>query len=401
MSQIIDHISLNTELFPSLIYKHSSVTTVASYWIKLCSSLRSKKTDVQLKQCDVLFIGQTSHLNKYNKEIFVEHIKKQYNDDILVVIPNLKKQSKHVFPLENLYTDDMIRKELKFFSLFSRVGQKYLPELVRYILLYEKLIQETKPRIIFVTGWINMLSLSILCHMYYKDIKVAYYQEGIMNKHSSFLKNYLVDSLCFPDMYCVHGSLEQSYLQSYGIPKQMIYSIGNIRLIDTKQKKQVTWFTQTHGISPQETKVSCNILFKYFYKERDHFMFNIRLHANEDQHNTIYHAYNQRYNNVANIYSGDTSVIDMLHQTDVVITKFSSAGFESVYLSKLLVILDFMNDNDSEYLDYNFPCVKRDFDLFPFLKPGFQEQYQNICKQYLDQKKGDTTIGEVIKNVIQ
>lgn len=413
-----------------------------SYYFKLCKEIfnhfRYRKLLKNLSESEVIYVGKTTNFRTcFSKErgkfVFeeeyslpiVEEYKHITGKDIVVIVndsatildtlPRKKHQQKY-FPVEIFLSKKMLKIEYKYRKecirmyrkirgenpIYKIIYYKYIPELVRYILIFKHIIELLKPKIVIVSSWCDTISASFVAHTFHPDTVVLWYQEGVIATDGGWfklLKDRQISSIFLPDYFLLQSKMEKELLLKLGYPDHKLKIIGiprydflqNIEKFFDKStickkynldpsKKIVLWATQTHDpllVMSGENEINCKNLFPFFYENKDKYEFIIKLHPRENQNAPLYRKWNRRFDNFAKIIQGNENIYELIFVSDCVLLKHSTVGMEAILLNRPILIIDFKKTHDvSGYTKYGFNVVKKIEDLPRYLSIIEEEEYK-------------------------
>ncbi len=161
------------------------------------------------------------------------------------------------------------------------------------------------------------------------------------------------------DIFCLSGPYFASIKDKYLFDAQKTVITGQPRFDELFQLKRdyeqksdpekinLLWATQTHALSQEENERNIGALSNLL-KKSPHIHLTIKLHPGEDQQAPLYVDLNKRDN--VEILPGSASLGESLLHCDIMLTKYSTSTIDAAILGKNIIIMDFSEQNQTEYL---------------------------------------------------
>jgi len=345
-------------------------------------------------------------------------LQKQHNIDILEILyysflpkrPKtiLKVANSRRIPFETYITRKLTKSENNFYCNDTMIKNhlgleaynylKYVGfrESIRWYLAWKKIFKIHKPNFFFLISEYGPFEYMGVVASKNENIPSIALQHGVIcPTHSGYYhhpKNVAKkdgDNINYvlPDLTLVQGKYEKKLLLKWGYPKKAVLVTGQPRydfllhadeIFNKKQiikkynlpknKKFLLWATQTHGLSKEENLRNIKAIFGAMNELKDRYHLIIKLHPLEDQNAPLYKRFlNKPF---ATIIRGRENTYELIHISDMVITKHSTVGIESIVMNKPIVLIETVKSARLNlYTDYGFRNIVQDkYDLIEYVK---------------------------------
>jgi CDP-glycerol glycerophosphotransferase (TagB/SpsB family) len=217
----------------------------------------------------------------------------------------------------------------------------------------------------------------------------------------------------FPDKICVYGKKDKEILIKARIPKKIIEITGDVRNKKVKEmnkinidlkRKNILFLTQGPAFTIKQTIKIIEPIFEWI-KKNPEWNLTIKLHP-DDRYYLLYWFYSLKYGIKTKIIK-NTDLAELIDNSDIVITKNSTAGIECVAKYKP-VLIEWIDSEKyfklfNEYFDTEFYDLKTlDEQIKKVISPNYFEKYKEQRKNFLDDySAGYGTAPEKIAKIIK
>jgi len=328
-------------------------------------------------------------------------------EDIVDEEEKSKKINEIFEKIKELADKEEYLKDKKIIESLDYLFKYAYPESVRINNGYKRVLESFKPKLITTLDLNSLSSYNAICLAKKNNIKtleIIHGMAGITFKNPVKI---------FPDKLCIFGKKDYKNLIKHEYPKEILEITGDVRNkkvkemnkmnIDLKRKK-LLFLTQGPAFTSKQTIKIIEPIFEWI-KKNPEWNLTIKLHP-DDRYYLLYWFYSLKYGIKTKIIK-NTDLSKLIDNSDLIITKNSTAGIECVAKYKPILIEWIDSEKHfklfNDYFDTEFYDVETlDKQIKKITSSNYFEKYKKQREKFLDDySAGYGTAPEKIAKIIK